>query len=78
MTTKPLLPPESASAVASSDSEITIPFAFGGKDDVATTVNTPSLHYPYSPGVISLSSSSSLYSTGVVTDEETEDLGAER
>ena len=46
-------PPASAEAVASSDSKTGVPFAFRGKESVATVVDTPRLHSPYSLSVIS-------------------------
>ena len=38
------------------DLELEMSFAFGGKEAVATAVNTSSSRLPYYPGVISLSS----------------------
>ena len=52
----PLLPLESATAVASSDLETTIPFAFGGKEAMATAVDTLRLRLISLLGVISSSS----------------------
>ena len=48
--------PESEAAAAPSDSELVIPFAFGGKEAVETVVDKPISLLPSSPGVIYFSS----------------------
>ena len=64
--------PESEAAAASYDLEPEIPFAFGGKRPWRVRSDKTSPRSPYSPGVISLSSS---LSTGAGTNGDTAALG---